>query len=179
MTQCHPESVKAWRCLRQRRPYGLVKVLEELYQDVDHLRSCLTRQDLPTCNGFDRVPGQVPPSGRKGGSRPLGGREGLWGRWPSNRRTLFRDDSASCAEPSPSSEDGDLVCSESDETSPALGLNISDTSLSFSEEIYLGQRRNVAESEAEVAFFLVQLPVLPGCRGRSSWCHDISEAIVE
>jgi hypothetical protein len=128
MTQCHPESVDAWRCLREGRPYGLAKALQELHQDVGHLRSCLTRQDLSACHepdnrdGFDRMPGPRPPSRRKSGPRPPGGPGKFVGATAvepgANRRNFFCDDSASYAESSPSTEPGELMEIRSDEASP-------------------------------------------------------------
>jgi predicted metal-binding protein len=117
MTQCHPELVDAWRCLRERRPYGLAKALQELHQDVGHLRSCLTRQDLPKCcahqDGFDRMPRSGPPGGRKGGTRPVGGTGRFMGvtevQPGANRRNFFLDDPLLYADSSLSTEAGELV----------------------------------------------------------------------
>jgi hypothetical protein len=46
MTKCHPEFLDAWRALRDGRPYGLSKAVQDLHDDIGHLRSCLTRQEL-------------------------------------------------------------------------------------------------------------------------------------
>lgn len=44
MLKCHPKEVDAWKALREGQPYGVTKAFEELHQDIDHLRSVITRQ---------------------------------------------------------------------------------------------------------------------------------------
>lgn len=42
--KAHPEMDDAWNALRNKKPYGLNHAFMELHQDIDHLRSCITRQ---------------------------------------------------------------------------------------------------------------------------------------
>lgn len=44
MLKYHPKEVDAWKALREGQPYGVTKAFEELHQDIDHLRACITRQ---------------------------------------------------------------------------------------------------------------------------------------
>jgi hypothetical protein len=46
--KCHANQMDAWHALRNDEPYGISIAFKELHQDIDHLRSCITRQDLHT-----------------------------------------------------------------------------------------------------------------------------------
>jgi hypothetical protein len=95
MTKCHPDLLDAWRCLREGHPYGLSKALQDLQQDVGHLRSCLTRQELasqPPTTGPGRWPHARPVQQKTRRVDSSGRIVGSHGIDPApNSRTFIRD----------------------------------------------------------------------------------------
>jgi hypothetical protein len=97
--KCHPEHGDAWRALRHNELFGVAKAFTELHQDIDHLRACITRQDLcaeppvdhPDC---DRMPIQPKPW-RPHQRDPSGRIAGFSGIEPGGSRRSFLGDFSS------------------------------------------------------------------------------------
>ena len=54
INKAHVNLKDAWNALRNEQPYGAPVAFEELHQEINHLRECITRQELAALDLMDQ-----------------------------------------------------------------------------------------------------------------------------